>query len=269
MGDTSWRMLAEEKQYPMPEIKKNISTEIIPNPLNQHQGKNVRYSFTASITGTTKELICCCFILNDSKIVISTVCGKLICMALDGSKNLRSLQLQKCFASSLDFEPKSKILLAGLSNCSIALFTPNQKGSLTLLKVLNGLTAYALITSRFAPDITQFLFINSANQVVLAKQKSSKKVGRYKARILAKSSLADLITEIKILKIDNGMIAALVSESKIRVVLIKDTNRFRVGVIDVFSITNNLNTSIVLKGGEIDFSSSILGGIGEFGRNLF
>lgn len=258
-------MLAEEKHYPMREIKKNISTEIIPNPINQNQGKPTKFSFTASIIGTQKELVCCCFILNDTKLVISTVCGKLICMALDGSKNLRSLQLQRCFASSLDFEPKSKILLAGLSNCSIALFTPNQKGSLTLLKVLNGLTAYALITSQFAPDIEQFLFINSANQVVLAKQKSSKKIGRYKARILARANLNDLITEIKILKIENGMIAALVSESKIRVVLIKDTSRFRVGVIDVFSISGNLNTSMVLNAGEIDFSSSILGGLGDFG----
>ena len=258
-------MLAEEKQYPMPEIKKNISTEIISNPLNQNSAKSLTASFTASIIGAFKELVCCCFILNDSQLVLSTACGKLVCMGLLSSRSIRSLQLQKCFASSLDFEPKRKILLAGLSNNCLALFLPNGKGSLKLLKVMNGLTAYPLITSRFAPDLEQFLFINSANQVVLARQKSGKKIGKYKARILAKGSLGDLITDIKILRLEKGIMAALISEAKVRLILIRKSKRFRVGIVDVFSFRDSMNTSMVMKGGEINFTGSILAGIGNFG----
>lgn len=182
---------------------------------------------------------------SDGDVICSTEMFKGTCMVYATDRNLLigydflnekqySKEVKDSFVTCLEFYEHEGILLAGHSNNVINFIDPRNY-KFKILKTFYDLTAFPPVQIKVLQKLSKLVMVNSANEVILCERTSSKTV-KFKSRGIIRAKPDDPMFEVEVLEfpLSRGVIVALVSELKTRLIWVSMDEAFKVKFLEKF-----------------------------------
>lgn len=146
------------------------------------------------------------------------------------NKRQYSKVLRESFVTCLEFCDEKGWLIAGHSDNIVNFIDPRQY-KFKVMKTFYDLTAFPPIQIKLLRGVDRMILVNSVNEVSLCERAQSKTL-KYNSRGIIRAGRSDPLFDVQVLEFSQGAIAALTSESKVRLIWISFEASFDVRFLE-------------------------------------